>query len=204
LSFAERVIDAVYPLRQGSADLDTFVHAICDNLFQEIEDLASDGDNGETGWSVVVDLNRIPDKGLDYIAQFVGVQLPPGITAADKRARIARTDGWLRGSKGAIQGAPLPYLTGAKTVILRERDVAAAPNDPPYGLTVITRTSETPNSAQVLAALLAQKPAGILLNYVVLAGQDYQILFNGGATTYQNVFTTYLTYQGVLNAAPGT
>jgi hypothetical protein len=202
MSTTDRVLEKMYPVVND--DMKTYVGAICNGMFQEIDDYASDGDEGEQGWSILVDLNRIPDKGLDWLAQFKGVSFPPGLTPAQKRQQILLTSGWLRGTTGAMAAAPLPYLTGSKTVILRERDPAACPSIPAYGLTVITRTSETPDSAAVLRALIAQKPAGIILNYVVLAGQDYLILYNGGATTYANVFSTYATYAGVVNAAPGT
>jgi hypothetical protein len=53
------------------------------------------------------------------------------------------------------------------------------------------------------AALLAQKPAGIVLRYVIAQGQDYQSLYLNNAS-YQVVFTNYATYQGVVQSAPGT
>lgn len=204
MTFADRLLSALSPVALGSADLDTYARGIADKMVQEVEDYASDGINGEVGWSAIVDLNRVPDKGLDWLAQFVGVTLNAGLTAAQKRQQIHAVGGWGRGSLASIAGAPVPYLTGTKTVIIRERDPAACAAQPAYGLTVITKTSETPNSAVVLAALIAQKPAGIVLNYVVLAGNDYTLVYNGGATTYANVFSTYTTYQGLLNGVPGT
>lgn len=201
-SAAQRVYDKLLPVQ--SPDLATYVGGMGDAMFQEIDDYASDGPLDQQGWSILLDLNRIPDKGLDWIAQFIGVHFPPGLTPAQKKVRIQNTDGWKRGTTASIAAAPLPYLTGTQTVIIRERDPAASPSQPAYGLTVITRTSETPDSAAVLKALMEQKPAGIILNYVVLAGQDYTILYNAGGTTYANVFANYLTYQGVANGVPGT
>lgn len=390
MTFKERVMSALAPVVQSSGDLDIYIGSLSDPTFQEVEDYASDGPADQPGWSVLVDLNRIPDKGLDWLGQFVGIQLDAGISAAQKRQQISQVSGWKRGSVAAIAGAPLPYLTGTKTVIIRERDATASPTQPAYGLTVITKASETPpadfattnlhtnpsyevnaggvsNEANLTIngvvnsqgtgavrpidgvgalsvmttagssgsssmtlfrqdgsripvtaglvytwsvhtwmaafyapgrnvrlwilwydsggspigstlsgtytpisataatrisftatapagaasartgwelqgsvtanevylvdaiqfeqnpvatpftttsrpigqgpvgkALLAQKPAGIILNYVILAGQDYSQVYNGGATTYQNIFTTYTTYQGLLNGVPGT
>ena len=66
-------------------------------------------------------------------------------------------------------------------------------NDGPYSLTVITRTAETPNSAAVLAALTAQKPAGILLTYATTTGNTY-LEVRATQATYTAVKTTYATY----------
>jgi hypothetical protein len=88
------------------------------------------------------------------------------------------------------------HLTGTKTVFFRERYGGA------YRLQVLTYLSQTPDSTLVLKELMAQKPAGIILTYTVLAGQDYQLLFTNNAT-YQIVYDKYPTYQGVLSDTPG-
>lgn len=176
-------------------------------MFQVVEDYGRDQlVNGKyaPGWSQLMDINRCPSSALGWLAQFVGVRLQTGLSDAAQRARIQGTDGWKRGSVGALIAAAQQYLTGSQTVLIRERDPAACALQPAYGLTIITRTSETPDSAAVLKALLLQKPGGIILVYTVLAGQDYTILYNGGVTTYANVFSTYLTYGGVANGVPGT
>lgn len=210
-SFAQGLYDAIAPLAYDDKNNGWALALYCNaigEMFQEIEDYARDSvdANGRVipGWSSIVDVNRAPSAGLAWLAQLVGVTLDQRLSDADQRAQIRNVGGWDRGSLASIAGAPLPYLTGTKTVIIRERDPGACAAQPAYGLTVITKTSETPNSAAVLAALLAQKPAGLVLNYVVLAGNDYTLVYNGGATTYANIFSTYTTYQGLLNGVPGT
>lgn len=205
-SFGKSVYEKIEPFtRQDKSNNFALAHfvAACSRLLQEIDTLAGEVD-GLRPWEQLFRADLIPAKGLGWLAQFVGVTLDSGAPEAISRARILSTDGFWRGTPDAMIGAAIPYLTGAKTVIFRERDPAASPSNPAYGLTVITRTAQTPDPAKVLAALMSQKPAGIILNYVVLAGQDYTLLYNAGATTYQSVFTTYATYQGVLNAVPGT
>jgi hypothetical protein len=118
------------------------------------------------------------------------------------RQRIASTDGFQRGTVAALRGAAQATLTGAKTVLLRERD--HDPADTPnyaYYLTVTTYTSQTPNPAATLAALLAQKPGGIVLTYHTLAGQDYLTLRTNHAT-YNDVRTTYASYDAVRTDTP--
>lgn len=51
-------------------------------------------------------------------------------------------------------------------------------------------------------AILPQKPAGIILRYEVLEGQDFQDVYNDG--TFQDVYNTYQTFEGVLDNVPGT
>lgn len=139
-SFAERVYDELSPLARDDAAHDWALLIYLGGLgqmFQEIEDLSRDTDAG-VGWSPLLDLNRVPDKALPWLAQFVGVQIPSGLTAQQQRDRIAATDGWKRGSVGAIVGAVQQYLTGAKQVLLYERDTSA------YHFEIRTRESETP------------------------------------------------------------
>lgn len=89
-----------------------------------------------------------------------------------------------------------------KHVTVVERDPVASPAWPAYGLSVYTRLGETPNSAAVLAALMAQKPAGIILNYQALPDVTYQDIFANYAT-YQVIYTTFSTYEGVFTRTPG-
>lgn len=204
--FAERLYAQMEPYSADDATNDWALLSFLGTqsaLSEEIDEYASDGPNGEAGWSIVVDLDRAPTKALPWLGQFIGVSVDATLDDASQRQQIRDTGGWQRGSPGALAAAPLPYLTGSKTVVFRERDPAACPSFPAYGLTVITYTSETPDSSKVLAALLTQKPAGIVLNYVVRSGQDYQSLYNNFAT-YQDIYNNYLTYQGVMDDAPGT
>lgn len=144
LSAGQEVYDAIRKaVDDPYGDLATYVGAVTDELIQEMEDMVRDS-GSRPGWSALLDLNRIPDQGLPYLAQFTGVRFPSSLSPADQRIRIARTDGWNRGTPAAIAAAPLPYLTGNKTVILRERDPAACAGQPEYGLTVITYLNETP------------------------------------------------------------
>ena len=171
---------------------------------EEVADLAETGDNGETGWSVILDIDRIPDKAIGWLAQLIGVRLNPELDSTEQRNRVRETDGWNRGSLGALAGAAHQYLTGAQHVIIRERFNPSDPDmDHAYHLQVVTYTAETPDTAKVLQALLEQKPAGIILHYEVMDGQDFETLFLDNPD-FQGVFTTYATFQGVFTATPGT
>ncbi|HXI18846.1 MAG TPA: hypothetical protein VNM48_20980 [Chloroflexota bacterium] len=156
------------------------------------------------GWGILLDVDNAPVEALGWLSGFVGVTLLAGETTAQSRARIRGTDGFARGSVGAVKGAAALYLTGTKTAILRERYNATNPNvDSPYHMQVITYTSETPNSAAVLSALLAQKPAGIVLTHQVNAGQDLQSVSNNHATL-QSVSDAFATLQMLADAKTTT
>jgi hypothetical protein len=191
----DRVYDSIAPLTANdNGDLRAYVDSI-GQMTREIEDLARDDADGNPGWSSILDADRCPVQFLPWLAQAVGVVLPDGLSEADQRTYIKSTDGWKRGRPAAIKAAPIKHLTGDRTVLLYERTPDA------YGFTVITFTAQTPDSALVLADLLAAKPAGLNLTYVVHSGQSYQDIYDNYAT-YELVYTTYATYEDVLNDTP--
>jgi hypothetical protein len=198
-TFPDPIIDAMNVVMTD--DFMIYIRAVGE-MFKEVEFLARDTLNGEVGWSVLVDLNRIPNKGLPYIAQFLGTGVVPGLTDEEQRDRIRASTNLERGTVDQIKRAAALHLTGRKTVVFRERDHAACPAEPPYGLTIITYASETPDPAQTLKDIIAQKPAGIVLRYVTATGQDYDQLYHNNAS-YGVVYTKYATYQGVVEDQPG-
>lgn len=121
-----------------------------------------------------------PDWALPWLAQLVGVRLPVGISSADARALIGDVAGFRRGTTAAIEAGLANTLTGNKAVYFRERDQGDA-----YALEVVTLVGETPDPAATLAALIAQKPGGILLRYRTVAGQDWQAVTESGRTWRQ-------------------
>lgn len=150
----------------------------------------------EPGWSRLADLDTTPSKALGWLAQFVGVRLDPALDDAAQRARIRATDGFKRGTLGAIVAAAQQYLTGMKRVVLVERAGGDA-----YALDLITYTSETPDEPAVLAAVTAQKPAGIILTYNVLTGQTFAQL-KATYATFAAVEAHYPTFAAVRDDAP--
>jgi len=207
-SFAQEILAQLQPMLYADAEhgnaLVIYVGSMGDLLFQEVEDYASDDPVTDAiGWSALVDVERVPDKGLDWLAQFVGISLTAGIPTADRRQQLRDLPNWRRGTVDALRNAPKPYLTGNKTVIFRERWNVSDPGpDYPGYLTVITYTPETVDALAVAAALISQKPAGIILDYEVLNGQDYQSLRTNNAS-YTAVRNNYATYNGVLLDTPG-
>lgn len=168
-----------YPLR-------AFVESIA-KMLTDVDELVRDGPNGELRWSGLFDASRIPPEGLGWLGQIVGVALVPVDPIATSRARVAAADGIKRGSVAQVKLAAQRLLIGNKTVIMTERTTDA------WHFAVRTRTTETPNSAAVLAALLAAKPAGLILDYATFTGILYQET-SAAFATYAATSTAKTTY----------
>jgi Phage tail protein (Tail_P2_I) len=146
-------------------------------------------------FETLLDPERCPDWALPWLAQLVGIALPSTASVADQRTIIAELASHKRGTTAMLRAAAGLHLTGDKTVYFRERDQDGA--DPPYALQVVTLVTETPDPDAVLAALMAQKPGGIILNYGQVASWDYQEMTTRGATqrwSYASLPPMYATY----------
>jgi hypothetical protein len=170
-----------------------FVNAIA-QAPQWTDDLVRDSDAGP-GWSSVVDLDRAPVEALAWLGQFVGVEIHPDIDVESQRLRIRETAGFRRGTRAAIEGAARQFLTGNRTVQVLERDTSA------YHLKVITFETETPFPDRTGAAVQAQKPAGLVLQYVMSSGATYGELKATG-DTYAELSDEYPTYTQMKLAIP--
>lgn len=174
-TFTEALVKLLEPMIYGDVagtDLPIYLGGLGE-LFQVVEDYASDGPNGEPGYSLLIDADRVPDEAIMWLAQFVGVKITQGLSAVEQRAQLIGLGNWKRGTVAAIQAAPVPYLTGSQTVIVKERDTGSA-----YHFQVITYSSETPDTAAATAALIAAKPGGDVMDYVVFSGQKAFLMRN--------------------------
>lgn len=196
----QRLYDQLAPLATEDATygwaLAHFCAAFAAQL-DEVADLSRDQDDGTIGWASLFDLDNVPAKFLPWLGLFVGVTMPGSLTAAAQRLRIRQTDGFRRGTPDAIQGAARQTLIGpdgtpdTATVFLEERIGGDA-----YHLTVATLTSETPDSAATQAAILAQKPAGLVLTYSTVTGGDFLTL-RDTHTDFADVKATFATFADV-------
>jgi len=201
--FGQDLYDAVAPLAYADADNGYALALFCDafgQMFQPVDDLAADTPTGP-GWSQAVDINRAPSEALGWLAQFVGVTLDPTLDDPGQRAWIRTGTGQQRGTLAAITAAARKHLTGTQTVIVNERDLAACPSEPAYGLTVMTLTAETPDPAQTKADVVAAKPAGLVLQCLVVAGMDFDLLKTDYAT-FDDVKTTFPSFDALRTGTP--
>jgi hypothetical protein len=154
--------------------------------------IRDDPNTDDPGWSIVMDVDRAPPEWLGWLAQFGGVRLDPALDDAAQRARIKSTDGFKRGTPSAIVAAAQQYLTGTKSVFLSERSGSA------YRFTISTLIAETPNLADVIAALIKQKPAGLVMSVMSITGADYDSVA-GTHTDYNDVRTTFVNWAEMLS-----
>lgn len=141
--------------------------AICSVPIDQIHGYVTDTDE-RPGWAIVLDPVAAPAEVLDWLAQFVGTVLTPSMDDAARRQAIELPEGFERGGLEALKEAVAKTLTGPQTVLVDERYLADA-----WQLRVRVFAAETPNSAATLAAVLSQKPIGIVLTFVVIGGQDW-------------------------------
>jgi len=200
-SVTQELYDALLPLAYDDARYDDALWKYCCSIagmIQDIEDLSRDrhieGDH-VAGWGGLVDLNLTPDYALPWLGQFVGVLPIAGVEAEANRDRISAKVGFSRGSPEAMRAAAQVYLLGNKTVNLYERDTS------PYHMTVYTYVAETVSEDLVLAALMSQKPAGIILDYQVIYGQTWGEL-KALKPTWQNVKNDYPNWGEVRSDLP--
>lgn len=195
----ERLYGALEPINSedaaGGYGTAILLHAIA-AMFQEADTLGGDVIDGP-GWTSLLDTARIHEKGLPWLAQFVGVtedDLRP-LAVNNQRALLLDRPHFRRGTTLSIVAALQATLTGEKTVLVRERYPSA------WKLSIRTVTGQTPSTSASLAAILTQKPAGITLDYSAVAGQDYQDLKDSYAN-YSDVLAAYDVYNDVLTDLP--
>lgn len=220
--FAQRAYDIFEPLtlHQESDDLNFYIGA-AGELFQEVDDLVRDTEGGDPGWSILLDVHRIPAKGLDWLAQFVGVTIDHNTDEAGVRQQVRAHDRWGRGTPLSMLGPAAHWLPAGAKMYLSER------NPTPYSATFIfvdkpgvsqsygdlyaqfesyhklriayatygaIFTDQRGDWAKVQDVILANKPAGIQIGFIFTDTTLYMaiyILFN----SYQEVYDAYATYQ---------
>lgn len=135
--------------------------------WQPVEDLARDAPEGP-GWSIIFDPDRIPDEGLDWLAQPVGVVLQQGMSPDTKRYRIKNTGMKKAYTPSALAAAATRHLTGDKNVIINE---FLAGNAKRVG--VVTFLEETPDPDLTRRDIEEQLPWWIRLTHTVEDSWDY-------------------------------
>jgi hypothetical protein len=168
----------------------------CIGTLQIVKDYSANPD-----WGVLVDIDRCPCEALPWLAQLVGVVIPPRHVISDQgwcdlmRNLIRDTPGMGRGRPAAVMAAAQLHLTGDRSVIMRERWGGA------YKLEIFTIADETPDPGQTLKDIITQKPAGLLLTYTTAELQYWQEL-KATYADWQAVFLDYETWQHALLDIP--
>lgn len=190
--------------------------------FQQIDTLAH-ADGIHDPWTMLLDIDRIPDEGVQWLAQFVGVSVDQSLSIDDQKQQIRDHVGWGRGTPAALKKAVGRYLTGTKTVDIVERDSS------PYHFTINTYGDETPAAVALAYSNIyadfatyeafyeaygsyeeywllnplhyindvlipLNKPAGLQFTFTVTPGSPGTIM------TYEAIFLDSPSYETVLEA----
>lgn len=192
----QRLWDRLEPLAKPDAALGYPLLAYIDALglmMQPAADLIEDGPNGEPGWSIILDINRVPDEGLPYLGQFLGMHFYAGTTPDTMRQMIRDHVAWQRGTPASILAAVRLFLTGTKTVQMTERDTSA------YHFNVTIWAAEAPADTSTIIRYVNQfsKPAGLQWTLTVNPGTPpsltYAQIYNA-TWIYQYIYDTFQTY----------
>jgi hypothetical protein len=164
--FSQELYQRTLPLAVDDAENALAWAVLCTAMGMMFDpfEFVRDSDDG-LGYTALMDLDRAPADGLGWLGMFAGVVTIPGLDDTEQRERIDATEGFQRGTPAAIAKAGQRHLTGTKRVTLVERYGGDA-----YVLRVITYEAETPDEDQTRADLMAAKPIGLILDYVVLPG----------------------------------
>lgn len=105
---------------------------------------------------------------LPWLAQMVGVRLPPNVTGQAARDAVQfASSGYRGGTKAAVADAARSELTGTRyaTIYDHSTDVSVIGAAGEWDVLIVTRASETPDVARVLDAVVRKraKPAGVVL-----------------------------------------
>lgn len=185
MSVAEQLTESLGPFAAESDDLGEFLEAVADPI-ELIYGIVGEEDQA-VGWSIVFDPDTCPAEILPWLAQFEGVTLTEDMNETARRAAIKAREGSGRGRPATIRSRAERTLTLSRRIFFTERY-----DDQAYVLRVRTFASETPDENLTRAALVSQKPAGIVL--------DYETIIDG---TYAELLATYETYGDIPETTYG-
>lgn len=183
----ERVLDT-------DADNDYAMAKLCAAraaMWDDLVDLVMDDETtGAQGWAKLLDPFACPADCLPWLAVWEGVEIPPGLAEAEVRSLIDEAPAQKRGTPWSMEAVARRYTTGTKTVYTVER----VGGDPSL-MRIATLSSETPDPALMFEAVVKyQKPAGIKLLVVQIAGGDFATL-RDAHTDFADVAAQFATFE---------
>lgn len=171
-----RTADEVYdwPLKRWLASV-VDIHGEIDVLYDRINYIDPNDGGDPTDTSDLVDPTTADNAWLDWMAQLVGVTLKKGLSETERRnAIIYATTGWRSGTKAAVAAAAKTVLTGTQYAQVYDHSQVSGESmiaGGEWDVTVVTRTTETPDPSAVLDAIIKQgaKPVGVVLYHLAYA-----------------------------------
>jgi hypothetical protein len=196
-TFTDEVLAHASAWTSGTDVMAVYLSAIA-AAFEEVYTLVmpfgdpEDQVNFWPSWAVLLDPTNCPTNLLPFLSQFNGTAVPPGTSDAVARQQIRTEASMYRGTVAAMVQAAQNQLTGTQQVLLRERTSAAGTPDP-YHVILTYNTGQCQSPAALIAAVEAQKPAGIQISYVGTAGYTWnesQRTWNAETMTWSQTLNT--------------
>lgn len=175
---------------------------LCAALAKPIEPLYDVLMGGARPWDVLFDIDDDRARfGLPYVGNYAGVRFPPSVPVDRYALRLARARARAVGTADAIRAEVqqfLPDPAATVTLVLRMGGDA-------YRMRIVTYTTQTTAAAEAaIRARLASGevvPAGLIWDYVVLAGQTY-LTAEGDFATYAGAEAAYPSYADAASVIP--
>lgn len=166
-------------------------------MFKEVDDISSDGANGEPGWSQIFDLVRAKTEWLPWMGQLVGYPVPDKPTDqtlayydANQRARITSRSSYKRGTVTMLRTVIQDQLVSPGRVIIHERYSNQA-----FWIKVWVYSDDiTTSEPEVRRAAYSQKVAGLIMDFATLHDENYE-MFDAVQFSYQIAFDKFADYQ---------
>jgi hypothetical protein len=187
-TIGDELYEMFFPLLEIYGDASGHLYAMCiglGSMLQPIDDIVGDGDNDEPGYSLLLDLNRVPDTWLPWLAQWVGYFVSPLPTSdaertewsGRERRRTVTNSAHRRGTIARMVEEVQEHLQDTKTVIIHQRDTS------PHHMTLYYYTDELITTHAALnAAAQAQKAKGLILLVVGISKSSWNTLVANQAT----------------------
>jgi|1185.fasta_scaffold278524_2 hypothetical protein len=202
-SIGDDAYEALKPIVDRWGDpgefLSVYVHGLA-LMLKPIDDISRDGPNGEPGWSQIFDLERMKTGWLPWAGQIVGYQVPSkprdqslADYDAKQRERMVTRAAWRNGTNDILYDVIAEQLNEPKRVIIQNRVGGNANQIKVWVYADDIATS----AAEVEKVARANKAIGLIMEFDVLVGGDYETL-RANSPTYQDVYTTFPTYNDVL------
>lgn len=215
---AARFFARLEPVAYDDANQGGVLQAIATALMapREVFGVARADEDHEHPWGALLDPDSCPVELLPWLAIFAGTTLPASaLSESEKRHRIKAASGMYRATPRATVEELQLVLTGTKTVYIGFH----TPDEWHY--TVGTLAAETPDTAAGERAVQAQKPAGMVADYVtsdtwiwlflaptvigaraMVDGVDSYVLSAPEYATWQDVIDAFSDWQHVIDNDP--
>lgn len=155
--------------------------------------------------SALTDPEQADLAWLPWLAQGVGVRLPKVTDEQALRDAVAfASSGWRRGIRAAIADSARSALTGSRYVRVYPHSITEPGNGGPWDILLVTRSSETPDVAAVLQAVVDKraKPAGVVLHHRAYSATYAQVQGGTSPDTYAGRLDDFPTYQDASDYMP--